>query len=307
MIQQARSITAARTTMRNAEGASPLQRLIEGPARRWQRVVDDASRITPRRKRNADEDGMLDALAEGGNEALLDRAMLAVTEEERKAVRLWYGLDGDALTKRQIADQIGKQLSAAKKYVQRALKKIKREWERQQDKEQRSYAYAALPTNWNKECHRTALNLWGDLQITKESYLRQLELREKFRKMALEIPPALGCVSPISMKATASPASLNLLIPTSLCGALLGISRSPRRKTTRPLKSARPAKGCSITNPRPRYRHRVHDRIPLGEGCKTDCWFPHVARVFEPRVPVRCHSRGAPPAHLPRRSREGSR
>ncbi len=164
----------------NAEGASPLQRLIEGPGDDGTVGGDLSSDLAS--KRNAVEDGMLDALAEGGNEALLDRAMLAVTEDERKAMRLWYGLDGDALTKRQIADQIGKQLSAAKKYVQRAVKKIKREWERQQDTEQRSYAYAALPTNWNEECNRTALNLWGDLHITKESYLRQLELRRSIER-----------------------------------------------------------------------------------------------------------------------------
>jgi hypothetical protein len=170
----------------NAEGASSLQRIIEGPSDDATGVDCIADNVTT--QKNANEEKMIDTLTEGGNEALLDRAMLAVSEDERCAVRLWFGLDGDALTRRQIADQIGKQLSAAKKYVQRAVKKIKREWERQQDTEQRSYAYAALPTNWNDECHRTALSVWGDLHITKESYLRQLALREKFRKMALENP-----------------------------------------------------------------------------------------------------------------------
>jgi RNA polymerase sigma factor (sigma-70 family) len=171
----------------NAEGNSAGQRAIEGPQDDATGVDSIADGIPTRR--NANEDATLDLLEEGSNEVLLERAVAVLSDRERYAVDRWFGRHNSKITRKEVARKLGIKQSSVKKIVQRAMKKVVREMARQQDTEQRSYGWAAtLPAGFSEVRHAARLKVWGDLHITRESYLAQLELREKYRKLAIARP-----------------------------------------------------------------------------------------------------------------------
>jgi DNA-binding CsgD family transcriptional regulator len=171
----------------NAEGNSAGQRAIEGPQDEATGVDSIADGVITRR--NANEDTMVDLLQEGANEVLLERAMPVLSDRERYAVDGWFGRHNSKITRKEVARKLGIKQSSVKKIVQRAMKKVVSEMARQQDTEQRSYGWAAtLPTSFSEVRHAAQLKVWGDLHITRESYLAQLELREKYRKLAIARP-----------------------------------------------------------------------------------------------------------------------
>ncbi len=171
----------------NAEGNSAGQRAIEGPQDDATGADCIAHDITTRR--NANEDTMIGLLQEGANEVLLERAMPVLSERERYAVDGWFGRNNSNITRKKVARKLGIKQSSVKKIVQRAMKKVVREMARQQDTEQRSYGWVAtLPVGFSEARHAAQLKVWGDLHITRESSLAQLELREKYRKLAIARP-----------------------------------------------------------------------------------------------------------------------
>jgi hypothetical protein len=165
----------------NAEGASPMQRLIEGE-------IDDevAHRGDLSSRKNAAEETMVEMLDVGGNTALLERAMPVLSEREQFAIRGWFGISDINLSKAQVADELGIKQDSAKKLVQRAMGKLLREMERQQDNDQRAYVgpQPSLPASYWSEFEKAQLKVWADLHITKQSYLRQLTLRARYADLA---------------------------------------------------------------------------------------------------------------------------